>query len=129
VEWTVEWPEWRGQWSGRSGEGEAEEWSGGRRPADAMRRRRAAAQAREREGLREGANALGFGDGRGARPGRGLYAGAAAPHPTAGRRPRGGGVGFWWAGPLSAAMGPLSGCQFSGRASGRPAVLGLRPKH
>jgi hypothetical protein len=92
--------------------------------------------ARERRGM-----ILGFGGGEG-RPGRGLYVappngriqrsrGATSTVLGRGGRVWGGGGG----GPLVAraslvpGIGLLSCRLFSGRASGRPAVLGLRPKH
>jgi hypothetical protein len=104
-----------GQWSGRSGEGEAEEWSGG---CDA---------ARERE-----RNELGFGGGEG-RPGpaaaymrevprRIQRSGGAAPHQRSG----GGraGVGFWWADSRTCHLVLLSGRY---RAANFRAVLRAGP--
>jgi hypothetical protein len=82
----------------------------------------------------------GFGGGEG-RPGRTLYAappngwiqrsGGAAPHQRSWGRA---GVGFGGGSLVGRAdlvpgIGPLSGRLISGRASGRPAVLGLWPKH
>jgi hypothetical protein len=94
-----------------------------------------AARERERNGTRV------WGRGGASRAGRGLY--AAPPDPTVGRRraastilgtrgAAGVGLGGWSVAgraDLVPVIGPLSGRQLSGRASGRPAVLGLRPKH
>jgi hypothetical protein len=114
----VEWPEWRGRGRGvETGE------------AAAMRRERGRGMG------------LGFGEGRGAGGRPRLICGASvsnsreAPRRINGpgdARGRGVGLGGWAVAgraDLVPVIGPLSGRQLSGRASGRPAVLGLRPKH